>query len=127
MPITVASILIVAWASAVLGAASHHGRVLGRGHRVAFTVGAVGVLLVLPVLILGTFGLPAGWSFRWLGVIARIGYGGMTLVVAGAAGWLLLDTAFVCRERRRIFPFACRRRAGSATRPVEDRDRPVDA
>jgi hypothetical protein len=111
--ITVAFIVLVAWASTVLVAAGYHGRLLGRAHHIAIAFCALGVLLVLPVLIIGTYGLPTSSSFRWLGVVGRVGYAGLTLVALGAAGWLLLDTAFVWRERRRVFPFAYRGRHDS--------------
>lgn len=106
---TVVFILIVAWATMAMVAAGHHGRVLGRAHRGAIAVAVLGVLLVLPALVIGTFGLPTSWSFRWLGVAGRLGYAGLTLVALGAAGWLLLDTAYVWRERRHVFAFAYRR------------------
>jgi hypothetical protein len=111
--ITVGFIILVAWASVVLVAASHHGRPVRRFHRVAVAIGVVGILLVMPALLIGTFGLPASWSYHWLGVAGRLGYAGLALAVLGAGSWLLLDTAFVWRERRRVFPFAYRRRHGS--------------
>lgn len=111
--ITVAFIIVLGWASAVLVAASHHGRILGRTHGVAIAFCVLGVLLVLPGLIIGTYGLPTRWSFGWLGFVARLGYAGLTLAAIGAAGWLLLDTTFVWRERRRVFAFVYRRRPGS--------------
>ncbi len=113
MLITVAFIIFVAWASVVLVAASHHGRTVGRFHRVAVAIGVLGVVLVMPALLIGSFGLPAGWSYRWLGFAGRLGYVGLGLAVVGAGTWLLLDSAFVWRERRRVFPFAFRRRRGS--------------
>ena len=113
MLITVAFIFLVAWFTFVLGAAIHHGRVVHHAHRAAIGCAALGVLLVLPVLIVGSFGLPTGWSFRWIGVVARLAYVGSVLVALAAAGWLLFDTAFVWRERRRVFPFAYRRPPGS--------------
>ena len=113
MLITIGFIILVAWASVVLVAASHHGRPVRRLHRAALAIGVVGVLLVMPALLIGSFGLPASWSYRWLGFAGRLGYAGLTLVAVGAGTWLLLDTPFVWRKRRRVFPFAFRRRRGS--------------
>jgi hypothetical protein len=74
--------------------------------------GVVGILLVMPALLIGSFGLPASWSYRWLGFVGRLGYVGLTLVVLGAGTWLFLDTTFICRERRRVFPFLFQPRPG---------------
>jgi hypothetical protein len=111
--ITVGFIILVAWASVVLVAASHHGRPVRRVHCIAVAIGVVGALLVMPGLLIGNFGLPASWSYRWLGFAGRLGYAGLALVVFGAGAWLLLDTAFIWRERRRVVPFVFRRRRGS--------------
>jgi hypothetical protein len=51
-------IILVTWSSAVLVVASHHGRVLRRAHRAAIASAILGVLLVLPALLIGTYGLP---------------------------------------------------------------------
>jgi hypothetical protein len=113
MLVTAGFITVVAWASVVLVTASHHGRPVRRSHRVAAAIGVAGVLLVMPALLIGSFGLPAGLSSRWIGYAGRIAYAGLALTALGAGAWLLLDTAFVWRERRRVFPFAFRRGRGS--------------
>ena len=60
MLITVGFIILVAWASVVLVAASHHGRPVRRPCRIAVVTGLLGVLLAMPALLVGSFGLPAG-------------------------------------------------------------------
>jgi hypothetical protein len=112
MVITIAFIVGLAWSTVVVVAAVQHGRTLGWPYRVAIALAAIGVLLVSPGLLVGSYGLPANWSYQWLGVVARIGFVGLALAGAGAACWLLLDTIFVWRERHRVFPFAFRRPPG---------------
>jgi hypothetical protein len=111
MLIMVAFVVFAAWGSVVLAAAIHHGRVVRRAHHVAVAVAVVGVLLVMPVLLIGTFGVP-GSRYWWLGVAGSLGYAGLTLLALSAGAWLLLDTRFVWRERRRILPFLFSRRPG---------------
>jgi hypothetical protein len=113
MVITIAFVVGLAWSTIVIVSAVQHGRTVGRTHRVSIAIGLVGVLLVLPALLIGTYGLPVSWSYWWLGVVARVGYVGLGLVGCAAVLWLLLDTAFVWRERHRVFPFAFRRPPGS--------------
>ncbi len=113
MLITIGFIILVAWATVVIGAASHHGRTVRRSYHIAVSIAIIGLLLLAPVLLIGTFGLPQGWSYRWLLIAGYLGYSGLILAALGAAGWLLLDTTFVWRERRRVFPFIFRRPPGS--------------
>ena len=110
MLITAVFIILTAWASFVHAAASHHGRQLGRIHRAATAISMLGASLAFPVVLIGSFGL---WEHRphsWLGWSATLGYTGLALIVCGVLVWLLLDTAFVWRARRRVFPFAYGRR-----------------
>ncbi|GEM_PF-5207774 len=109
MLITIGFIILVMWATVVLVPATEHGRPVRRPHHGAILVGVVGLLLVTPVVLIGTFGLPQGWSYRWLLFAGRLGYTGLSLAMLGAAGWLLLDTAFVWRQRCHVFPFMFRR------------------
>jgi hypothetical protein len=99
----------VAWLMVVTVAAIQHGRAVSRPYRVAAALAVLGVLLVLPALFIGAYGLPANWPHQRLGFVARLGSVGLVLAAAGAGAWMLLDTAFVWRERRRVFPFAFRR------------------
>lgn len=112
MLLTIAFIVGLAWSTIAIVSAAQHGRTVGRAYRISLGLGVAGVLLVLPALVVGTYGLPASWSHQWLGIVARVGYMGLILVIIAAVFWLLLDTAFVWRERHRVFPFAFRRPPG---------------
>jgi len=109
---TVAFIIFVAWSTFVLTAASHYWRALHRVHRVARGFFIAGVALAVPVILVGSYGLPAGFSDRWIGVVANVGYVGLALAVAGALVWLICDSVFVWQRRRQVFPFAFRRPPG---------------
>jgi hypothetical protein len=112
MLITIAFIVGLAWSTIAIVSAAQYGRTVGRAYRVSLGLGVVGVLLVLPGLVVGTYGLPASWSHQWLGIVARVGDIGLILAISAAVLWLLLDSAFVWRERHRVFPFAFRRPPG---------------
>jgi hypothetical protein len=112
MTMTVAFIIFVAWSTFVLTTASHYGRVLHRVHRAARAVFVAGVALTVPVIAVGSFGLPPTFSFQWLGILASTGYVGLALTIAGAFAWLISDSVFVWQQRRRVFPFAFRRPPG---------------
>jgi hypothetical protein len=108
MLFTVVFFVGVAWSSGVFVAAGQHGRTVRCPYRVAIVVAVLGLTLVLPAVLFGAYGFPGSWSLRRIVIAARIGQVGLSLIEAGAASWLLLDTAFVWRERHRIFPFAFR-------------------
>ncbi|HEV2295211.1 MAG TPA: hypothetical protein VGR35_15265 [Tepidisphaeraceae bacterium] len=109
---TIAFIIFVAWSSFVLTTANHYGRVTHRVHRISRIVGIIGVALEIPVLLIAGYGLPTGFSFRWIGIVVNIGYVGLGLAIAGACAWLIADSVFVWQQRRRVFPFAFRRPPG---------------
>lgn len=67
MVITIAFIIGFARSTIVIVSAVQHGRTVGRAYRVSIALGVFGVLLVLPALLVGTYGLPASWTYQWLG------------------------------------------------------------
>lgn len=108
MMLIVASSIFVAWAAFISTAASHYGRVLQGVHRIARLVGIAGAVLSMPAILMGTFGLPTGCSWHWLGTAAQVGYFGLALAIAGGAAWLIADSLFVWQHRRQVFPYVFR-------------------